>query len=83
MRTFALLATLTALLVASTAYAVFVWTESEGPPMPPFIWAALAGGVFFSFLVGSGLMALLFYSARHGYDEAASEATRDKQQHRS
>ncbi|WP_374764858.1 hypothetical protein [Yunchengibacter salinarum] len=34
----------------------------------------IAGGlmVFFTLLVGFGLMALLFYSNRHGHDDAAS-----------
>lgn len=32
---------------------------------------ALIGGVVISFLVGGGLMALVFYSARKGYDEAS------------
>ena len=37
--------------------------------MPPWAWAALAFGVGLSLLVGFGLMALLFYSSRKGYDE--------------
>jgi len=32
-------------------------------------WLAIAGGVLFSLLVGGGLMALVFYSNRHGYDD--------------
>lgn len=36
----------------------------------PFIgWLAIGGGAFFSLLVGGGLMTLLFYSNRHGYDD--------------
>lgn len=30
---------------------------------------AIAGGVLVSLLVGGGLMALVFYSHRHGYDD--------------
>jgi hypothetical protein len=30
---------------------------------------AIAGGVVFSLVVGGGLMALVFYSSRHGYDD--------------
>jgi hypothetical protein len=33
------------------------------------IWFAIVGGVGFSLLVGGGLMALIFYSNRHGYDD--------------
>lgn len=64
-----LLVVLLALLVASIVFASSVWT-SEQAELPPFIWAALAGGVFFSLVVGCGLMALIFYSSRAGYDEA-------------
>jgi hypothetical protein len=31
----------------------------------------MAGGVVFSLLVGAGLMTLLFYSSRKGYDDQA------------
>jgi hypothetical protein len=39
--------------------------------MPAWAWVALAFGVGLSLLVGFGLMALLFYSSRMGYDEPA------------
>ena len=64
-----LLAVLVALLFAAIVFAVSVWTSAEAE-LPPFIWAALAGGVLFSLVVGVGLMALVFYSSRAGYDEA-------------
>jgi len=32
-------------------------------------WIALGLGTFFSLIVGGGLMALVFYSARKGYDD--------------
>jgi hypothetical protein len=35
-------------------------------------WVALVLGVVFSVLVGCGLMGLMFYSSRRGYDERAS-----------
>ena len=34
-------------------------------------WIALGLGAFFSLLIGCGLMALMFFSSRRGYDEAA------------
>jgi len=64
-----LLAALLLLLIAAIVFAASVWMSEEAA-LPPFIWAALAGGVFFSLVVGVGLMALLFYSSRAGYDEA-------------
>jgi hypothetical protein len=45
------------------------WTEVSGPPIPPVGYAAMIMGVVLSLLVGCGLMALLFYSSRYGYDE--------------
>jgi hypothetical protein len=64
-----LLVVLVTLSIAAIVFAVSVWT-SEQAELPPFIWVALAGGVFFSLVVGVGLMALIFYSSRAGYDEA-------------
>ncbi|MGE0596372.1 MAG: hypothetical protein AB7P07_08400 [Hyphomonadaceae bacterium] len=34
-------------------------------------WIALSLGTVLSLVVGGGLMALVFHSARHGYDERA------------
>jgi hypothetical protein len=34
-------------------------------------WIALGLGTFFSILIGGGLMALMFYSNRSGYDDEA------------
>jgi hypothetical protein len=59
------------LLAASLWYAFGIWTSVETADMPTELYALMAGGVIFSLLVGCGLMALVFYSARHGYDEQA------------
>ena len=37
--------------------------------LPPSLWLAYAVGATLTILVGSGLFALLFYSARHGHDD--------------
>jgi Na+/melibiose symporter-like transporter len=58
-----------AILAAAFWYAARAWWSLSGPPMPTTGYVALALGVVFSLLVGCGLMALLFYSSRHGYDE--------------
>ena len=60
-----------ALLAASLWYAYGLWTSLEAVDMPTELYVALAGGVIFSLIVGCGLMALVFYSARHGYDDQA------------
>jgi len=69
MQTFALVVTLLALLAVTLWFAATAWISIDGPPMPIIGWVALAGGVVLSLIVGCGLMALMFYSHRHGYDE--------------
>jgi hypothetical protein len=58
-----------ALLGAALWFAVATWLRLSGDAIPLYGWFAIAGGVFFSLLVGGGLMALMFYSSRHGYDD--------------
>ena len=41
-------------------------------------WIALALGAFFSLLIGGGLMVLVFYSARKGYDDRIQVDTPDE-----
>jgi len=65
------LAPLIAILVASTWFAVLAWTEIDGPAIPVGGYVAMALGILFSLIVGVGLMSLVFYSRRHGYDDAA------------
>jgi len=38
--------------------------------MPAWGWLMMGLGIFFTVVVGGGLMALIFYSSRDGYDEA-------------
>jgi hypothetical protein len=71
MRTFALVASLLIILAASVWWAASVWTSVEGPPMPIEGYVAMWLGVAFSLVVGCGLMVLVFYSSRRGYDERA------------
>jgi hypothetical protein len=63
---------LMALLAASLYYAYGIWTTLGAADMPGWIYAAMAGGIVFSLLVGGGLMGLVFYSSRAGYDDRAS-----------
>lgn len=67
--TIALVAALFAMLVGAGWFAARAWISVEGPPMPTVGYVAMALGVVFSLVVGIGLMALLFYSSRHGYDD--------------
>jgi hypothetical protein len=67
--TIVMMAALFVILVLAVWFAVSAWTDIYGPPMPPVGYAAMGIGIVLSLLVGCGLMALLFYSSRHGYDD--------------
>lgn len=68
MRKLLLLIPLFALLGLALWFAASSWQHVTAN-IPPFGYLAIAGGVFFSALIGGGLMALTFYSSRHGYDD--------------
>ncbi|HVQ81671.1 MAG: hypothetical protein WA756_07520 [Pseudolabrys sp.] len=69
MRTLLVAVPLLALLALSVWFAAAAWTHLGGEPIPLYGYFAIVGGVLFSLLVGGGLMALVFYSSRHGYDD--------------
>ena len=56
-------------LALAVWFAVSAWEHFGGVAIPAYGYVAIAGGVVFSLLVGGGLMALVFYSSRHGYDD--------------
>ena len=78
--TLSLIAVLLGLLAAATWLAVHTWMAAAASPMPTAGYVAMTLGVVFSLLVGIALMALLFYSSRHGYDEQAAEPPRSSEQ---
>jgi cation transporter-like permease len=67
--TIVMMAALIAIMIAALWFAASAWIALSGPPMPPVGYAAMIVGVVLSLVVGCGLMALVFYSSRHGYDE--------------
>jgi hypothetical protein len=67
------------ILVAAVAMAVDVMGGMGDIGMSGHGWVAMALGIVFTLGLGVGLMALVFYSARHGYDDAvASEDEHDE-----
>jgi hypothetical protein len=64
-----ILIVLLALLVAASVFLYFGWTQGGGTDVPTSGYAAMALGMILSLAVGFGLMALVFYSSRKGYDE--------------
>jgi len=65
----AVLVPLFVILGAAIWFASRAWTVVSGPPMPATGYVAMTLGIVFSIVIGCGLMALVFYSSRHGYDE--------------
>jgi len=56
--------------VVAAAVAVFasLWSQVGDVEMTTGGWIALGLGVLVAMALGIGLMALVFYSSRHGYD---------------
>jgi hypothetical protein len=69
MRKLLMFVPLFALLAVSLWFAASAWRHLSGGDIPFYGYAAIIGGVLASLAVGGGLMALVFYSSRHGYDE--------------
>jgi len=55
-------------LAVAIAYAVQVWTAMAGVTMSGWGWLFMILGVVVTTALGAGLMALVFYSSRHGMD---------------
>ena len=66
-----ILAVLLIMLIGTVVVSYLGWTSAAGTDVPASGYIALALGVIFSLAVGFGLMALVFYSSRAGYDEPA------------
>ena len=76
--TIALMVPLLAILLASVWFAAQGWMSVEGPAIPLAGYLAMAAGIIVTLLVGIGLMSLVFYSRRHGYDDAADRGRSDR-----
>ena len=61
-----------ALLAGAMWFAGTAWERLGDTAIPFYGYIAIAGGVLVSLLVGGGLMALVYYSSRHGYDDASN-----------
>ena len=59
-------------LAMSVAFGYWIWTELGDVEMSHHGWIALTLGTVLTFLVGAGLMALVFFSHRRGYDDRAN-----------
>jgi hypothetical protein len=64
--------------VVALGFAWYAWTSLGDVDMPPAGYGAMAVGVIATLVIGGGLMTLLFYSHRHGYDEGAGREDRSR-----
>ena len=55
-------------ILGSVLILAFTGVSLPGAPMPGQAWIAMTLGLAFSLILGVGLMMLLFYSSRKGYD---------------
>lgn len=75
------IAALLGLLAAVIIFVVSAWQEMGAVEMSGVGVGALVAGVVLSLVVGGGLMALVFYSSRRGYDDAAGKRASRRQSH--
>jgi hypothetical protein len=81
-RTAGTLIVLLGLLAASAGVALWAWHQMGDVEISRHGLIALGLGVVATFVLGAGLMALLFFSHRRGYDERAHEADHGNLDHR-
>tara|TARA_R110002096_G_scaffold163918_1_gene331487 strand:+ start:1062 stop:1283 length:222 start_codon:yes stop_codon:yes gene_type:complete len=58
-----------ALLIAALAVGIYVWQSIGATEISIWGWIAMIAGSLVTLGVGGGLMALVFHSARRGYDD--------------
>ena len=62
------LVVLVVFLVVAGWYGLHAWGQLDGVGISTLGWIFMGAGVFFTLLLGGGLMALLFYSSRKNFD---------------
>jgi hypothetical protein len=69
MRTTLVILILLLLLALAASLALDAWISLGDVEMSVHGYIAMALGIIFSLALGFGLMGLMFYSSRHGYDD--------------
>jgi hypothetical protein len=73
MKTALVIVGLLALLGITVGWAIWGWQQTAGTAMGFHGLLAMILGIVFTLVVGCGLMGLMFYSSRYGYDERATD----------
>ena len=68
-----IVAVLLVLLGGAGTVAFQSWTAHADVAMPASAYVAMGLGIAFSLVVGCGLMLLVFYSSRQGYDDGPQQ----------
>ena len=68
------------MLLFAIVWSMMAWTSASEATMSVHGWIALGLGTTFSLVIGCGLMTLMFYSSRSGYDEVATPTFRKRDQ---
>jgi hypothetical protein len=71
------------LLLGASGFIAYLGWMANKVDVPASGYVAMAFGVIFSLIVGIGLMALIFYSSRTGYDEPPVVVTEQRAEDRS
>jgi hypothetical protein len=71
------------LLLGAAGFIAYRGLTVDNVDVPISGYVAMAFGVIFSLIVGVGLMALIFYSSRKGYDEPPVVVPEKRAEHRS
>lgn len=64
-----IIAAVSVLVAAVAVLVMWIWEGGGRSAMSVHGYIALALGAFFTFALTAGLMALVFYSSRQGYDD--------------
>ncbi len=70
-------AALIAVMIIAVVAAFRQWSIDQAIDIPLYGYAALVLGLLFSVLVAVGLIALMFYSSRYGYDDPPKQLEDD------
>ena len=78
MKILVIVVSLIGLLGLAIYAALDVWGALEGTEISTQGWIALSAGVLITFGLGAGLMFLVFYSNRQGYDDQNQDTRNDR-----